>query len=131
LVLTVNTSHPLASRPVIEVDELKQERWLRRGYCEHGEQASSLIRSHNLAIDQAFEPSSEADLITLLEANLGVAFAPRGLPHSSALKQVAVNGIELSRTVYVYGVAGRQRAAAAATFLKMLRAADWSRRGAP
>jgi hypothetical protein len=38
----------------------------------------------------------------------------------------AVNGIDLRRTLYVYGVAGRQRSAVASAMLKMLRAADWS-----
>jgi hypothetical protein len=33
--------------------------------------------------------------------------------------------MELRRTVYLYGVAGRQRTAAASAMLKMLRAADW------
>jgi hypothetical protein len=35
--------------------------------------------------------------------------------------------VELRRTVYLYGVAGRQRTPVAAAILKMLRAADWSR----
>ena len=33
----------------------------------------------------------------------------------------------LRRTVYLYGVAGRQRTPVASAVLKMLRAADWSR----
>jgi len=37
------------------------------------------------------------------------------------------NGVELRRTVYLYGVAGRQRTPMASAILKMLRAADWSR----
>ena len=39
-----------------------------------------------------------------------------------------INGLELSRAVHLYGVAGRQRTAVAALVMKMLRAADWSRR---
>ena len=35
--------------------------------------------------------------------------------------------LELNRTVYLYGVAGRQRTAVASTLMKMLRAFDWSR----
>jgi hypothetical protein len=42
------------------------------------------------------------------------------------LKHAPVSGIELRRTVYLYGVAGRQRTAVASAILKMLRAADWS-----
>jgi hypothetical protein len=42
-----------------------------------------------------------------------------------------VDKIELNRTVYLYGVAGRQRTAVASTLMKMLRASDWSRYAAP
>jgi hypothetical protein len=38
-----------------------------------------------------------------------------------------VEKLELNRTVYLYGVAGRQRTAVASTLMKMLRACDWSR----
>src|SRR5262249_14326889 len=47
-------------------DELRQQHWLRRAYCEHFGQAMSLIRSHNLDISQGHELTSERDLITLL-----------------------------------------------------------------
>jgi hypothetical protein len=42
-----------------------------------------------------------------------------------------VEELDLSRTIYLYGVAGRQRTAVASTLMKMLRACDWSRSAAP
>jgi DNA-binding transcriptional LysR family regulator len=128
--LVFNANHALASRSAINAEELRQERWLRRAYCEHFEEAVSLIRSHNLDVGQGHELSSEPDLITLLEADLGIAFAPKSVSPPQTLKQAPIEGIELRRTVYLYGVAGRQRTAAAAAVLKMLRAADWSRHAA-
>jgi DNA-binding transcriptional LysR family regulator len=124
--LIVNAKHRLASRSAIDVEELRQEQWLRRAYCEDAETAASLIRSHNLDVDHGHEVTSERDLITLLESDLGVAFAPRSACPET-LKQAPVNGVELRRTVYLYGVAGRERTAVASAVLKMLRAADWSR----
>ena len=124
--LIVNAKHRLASRSAIDVDELREEQWLRRAYCEHAELAASLIRSHNLDVDHGHQLTSERDLITLLEADLGVAFAPRSACPET-LKQAPVNGVELRRTVYLYGVAGRERTAVGSAVLKMLRAADWSR----
>ncbi len=41
------------------------------------------------------------------------------------MKHAPVNGVELRRSVYLYGVAGRQRTPVASAILKMLRAADW------
>ena len=125
--LIFNARHRLASHPTIVVEDLRQERWLRRAYCEQAEQVDALIRSHDLDLDQGHELTSERDLITLLEADWGVAFAPRSALRSDRLKQAPVRGIELRRTVYLYGVAGRQRSAVGSAILKMLRAADWSR----
>ena len=128
--LMLNSKHPLASRSDIDIDALRGERWLRRIYCEHFEQAMSLIQSHDLDVDQGYELTSERDLITLLEADLGIAFAPRSTSCPETLKLLPVKGMELRRTIYLYGVAGRQRTAAASAMLKMLRAADWTRFGA-
>jgi DNA-binding transcriptional LysR family regulator len=126
--LILGAKHRLASRAVIEVDELRQERWLRRTHCEHFEGFRSLIRGHSLDVDRGHELSSERDLITLLESDFGIAFAPRSISYPDTLKQTAVNGLEFRRTIYLYGVAGRERTAAASAILKMLRAANWSRR---
>jgi DNA-binding transcriptional LysR family regulator len=126
--LLVKAEHPLASRPAIDIDELRQERWLLRGYCEHFDEAILRIRSHHVGVDQGYEPTSEPDLITLLEAGFGVAYVPRSLAFPQTLKHTPVNGIDLKRTVYLYAVAGRQRTAAATAILKMLRGADWSLR---
>jgi DNA-binding transcriptional LysR family regulator len=124
--LMFSAKHRLASRSAVDVDELRQERWLRRAYCELAEKAATLIRSHSLDVDRGHELTSERDLIALIESDFGVAFAPRSsCPRT--LKQAPVKGVELRRTVYLYAVAGRQRTAVASTILKMLRAADWSR----
>ena len=125
--LMLNAKHPLAAHSVIEADDLRQEVWLRRPYCEHYEQARSVIRSHELAVDHGYELTSECDLVTLLEVGLGVAFVPRSVSRPETLKQAPVKGTELGRSIYLYAVAGRQRTAAASAVLKMLRAADWSR----
>jgi DNA-binding transcriptional LysR family regulator len=126
-VLILGAKHRLASRPAIEIDDLRQERWLRRAYCEHFDGFTSLIRGHSLDADQGHELSSERDLITLLESDFGIAFAPRSISYPGTLKQTAVNGLEFRRTIYLYCVAGRERTAAASAILKILRAANWSR----
>src|SRR5712691_2738920 len=51
-------------------------------------------------VDHGHELTSEPDLITLLEADLGVAFVPRSLSHPETLKRAPVNDVELRRTVY-------------------------------
>ena len=78
-------------------------------------------------MDHGHDVPLTRDLILLLEAGLGVAMLPGSNSIPATLTRLAVNGVDLRRTVYVYGVAGRQRSAVASTILKKLRAADWSR----
>jgi DNA-binding transcriptional LysR family regulator len=125
--LVVNLQHPLAASQQIHVDDLKEQRFLRRPYCEDAVQASALLSSHGVDADRGHDVTSDEDLIALVEADFGVALVPRSLRLPATLTRVPVDQLELSRTVYVYGVAGRQRTAVAAAMLKMLRAADWSR----
>jgi DNA-binding transcriptional LysR family regulator len=125
--LLVNARHRLASQAGLTVEDLRQERFLRSTHCERAEKLASLLRSHDLDVANGHELTSERDLITLLEADFGVAFAPRSISCPGTLKRAAVNGVELSRSVCLYSVAGRERTAVASAVLKMLRAADWSR----
>jgi DNA-binding transcriptional LysR family regulator len=125
--LLVNRQHPLAQRPQISIDELGGQKFLQRNYCEDAAQTSALLRGHSIDLECGYDVSTDEDLRVLIEADFGVAFAPRSMQTPADLAKIAVSEIELSRTVYVYGVAGRQRTAVATAMLKMLRAADWSR----
>jgi len=124
--LLVNRKHPLAERPEISVDELRGQKLLQRSYCEDDVQTSALLRGHSID-PGSHNITTDEDLRVLIEADFGMAFAPRSMRTSADLATVPVSESELSRTLYVYGVAGRQRTAVAAAMLKMLRAADWSR----
>jgi DNA-binding transcriptional LysR family regulator len=124
--LLVNGNHPLAKLSPAQIGDLRQERLLRRPYCEIADTAAALLREHAIEVDRGCDVPSEHDLITLIEADFGIAFAPRSLRIPASLTRVPIGGVELSRTVYVYGVAGRQRTAVASAALKMMRARDWS-----
>jgi DNA-binding transcriptional LysR family regulator len=98
-----------------------------RTACEHFETMADLLRSHALKVDRAHEISSEPDLAALVEQGIGIAFGPRSCFATAPLSRVSVADLDLRRTVFLYGVAGRQRTPVANTLMKMLRAADWSR----
>jgi len=129
--LILSQGHELANKRDIDFDQLRQQRFLRRAFCENVEQTSAILRDHNIDVERGCDVTSERDLIALLEAGFGVAIAPRSLRTPATLARVPVKGLELSRTVYVYGVAGRQRTPVAAAMLKMLRAYDWSSHDSP
>jgi DNA-binding transcriptional LysR family regulator len=126
-VLVVGGSHHLAGCSSIQLSDLRGEALLMRTYCEHSESLVSLLRSQDFAVDRAHAVPSERDLEVFLEQGLGVAFAPQSVSFSEQVKRVLVTGLDLRRTVSLYGVAGRQRTPVANMLMKMLRAADWSR----
>jgi DNA-binding transcriptional LysR family regulator len=124
--LAVNSMHVFAQRPSIAIDDLKEERLMVRSYCETTADLLDLLRGREFDVARFHEVSADGDLLSLLEAGLGVALVPRSTQSPPTLVRIAVEGIELKRTIHLYGVAGRQRTAVASAMMKMLRAYDWS-----
>lgn len=124
--LAVHSMHALAQRSSIDIDELRPERLMVRTYCETTQAFLDLLRGREFDVSRFHEVSADGDLISLLEAGFGVAFVPRSAQSPPSLMRIAVTGVELNRTINLYGVAGRQRTAVASAMMKMLRAYDWS-----
>jgi DNA-binding transcriptional LysR family regulator len=125
--LVANARHRLANTPAVELEELRGERILARAYCEHANELRERLSNVNVEAVDCHEVASDRDLVALLEANMGVAIVPQSLCIPDTLMRAAVRGLELRRTVQLYGVAGRQRSAVGSLMLKMLRASDWKR----
>jgi DNA-binding transcriptional LysR family regulator len=123
--LVVNADHRLADQDSIDLDDLRSEQLLSRGYCEHGSRLNTALREHGVDVDHCHEISSERDLIALLEAGIGIAVVPDTSRIPQTLKRTSVEGLDARRTVNLYGVAGRERTAVASTVMRMLRGTDW------
>jgi DNA-binding transcriptional LysR family regulator len=121
--LVVNERHPLAGQENVEFDDLKTQQLLSRGYCEYAERLSATLRACD--IDSSHDVSSEHDLIKLLEADIGIAIVPCSASMPDTLRRAAIEGLDVKRTVQLFGVAGRERTAVASAVMKMLRSADW------
>jgi DNA-binding transcriptional LysR family regulator len=124
--LAVSGEHPLAGRDIAEPADLDGERLLMRTYCEVGAEFEEFIKARQLQMSVSHKIVSEADLVTLIEANLGVGMLPESTARSDRLKLIHIAGLDLKRTVYLYAVAGRQRSKAASALVSLLRAGDWS-----
>ena len=118
--------HRLANHETITLEDLKLERFLLRSHCEKGPELAELLKTKGLNADHRHEISSDQDLLALLDANIGIGFLPRTVNAPQTVVRTPVKEIALGRTVCLYGVAGRQRSPVASTFMKMLRAANWS-----
>lgn len=125
--LAVGKSHRLAKQNngMVAPQELVNERLLCRTYCEHQKQLTDFLIERAGMPKNQHKVSSEHDLIDLLEANLGIGIAPRSSAQPGKVELLKIDGLDVTRTVSVYGVAGRQRSTAGSTLIKMLRAADW------
>ena len=126
--MVFSRSHRLGSQETIALDDLKSERFLLRNHCEKCTELAAMLRAKGLNADSRHEVSSDGDLLALLEANIGIGFLPRTVNTPQSLARTAVKDLELGREVCLYGVAGRQRSPVAATFMKMLRGANWPKR---
>jgi DNA-binding transcriptional LysR family regulator len=124
--LFVSSLHSFAERPKVALEDLREERLMVRLYCETTPGLLELLRAHDFDVTRFHEVSAEGDLLPLLEAGVGVALVPRSTQGRPSLARLTVDDVELKRTVYLYGVAGRQRTAVASAMMKMLRAYDWS-----
>ncbi|HSC07220.1 MAG TPA: LysR family transcriptional regulator substrate-binding protein, partial [Steroidobacteraceae bacterium] len=125
--LIVHRGHRLAGRNLVEFDQLMDERLLVQAECEMAEELSLRLSRHSIRTGGAHQVTTDHDLITLVEAGLGIAIVPASATRSERLRSVHLEGLDLTRTVAVYGVAGRQRSPVATMLLNLLRAADWSR----
>jgi DNA-binding transcriptional LysR family regulator len=123
--LVVKADHRLADQDGIDLDDLRSEQLLSRGYCEHASRLNTALREHGVDVDHCHEISSECDLIALLEAGIGIAVVPDTSRIPRTLKRTSVEGFDARRTVNLYGVSGRERTAVASVVMRMLRGADW------
>ena len=124
--LAVSAQHPLADRKSIDLAELVKERLLIRTYCELAGEFIDFFKSRELQLGICHKMGAEPDLITLIEANLGVGMLPESTTKTDRIRVIEVDGAEFKRTIYLYGVAGRQRSAAASALVRLMRAGDWS-----
>jgi DNA-binding transcriptional LysR family regulator len=130
LCLAVSTEHRLAGINSVDPDELTSERLLLRTYCEVFDEFLDFMKSRQLDNAIRHKIVSEPDLITMIEANLGVGMLPESAAKSDRVRLIGINGFDLQRTIYLYGVAGRQRSPAASALVRLLRAGDWTERAA-
>ena len=125
--LIVQRGHRLAGRNLVEFDQLADERLLVLAACEMAEELSLHLSRQGIKTAGAHQVTTDHDLMALVEAGLGIAIVPASAIRSERLRSVPLDGLNLTRTVAVYGVAGRKRSPVATMLLNLLRAADWSR----
>ena len=125
--LLVSPSHPLAARnaPDIQFEALLEETFLLQSDSETATEEADRLQAAGVSLDRAHMVDSDGDIAALVEANIGVALAPRSALRDFGFVRHMAPNIDLRRTVAVYTVSGRTRSAEAATLLSQIRATEW------
>lgn len=114
------------SRPVPGLADIDDDLVIARPYCETLAVQHSAAAAEDAAHRNRHEVWNDDDAAVLAGCGMGVAIVPASSARQLAASLVATEAPELTRTVRVYAVVGRQRSRAASGLLKLLRAADWS-----
>lgn len=123
--LAVSSRHRLAGQDAITIDDLSGDALLCRNYCEHADRLRTLLRERGVDLGRTHDVHSERDLIALMEAGVGIGVVPQTTALPETLHRATVDGLDVRRTVHLYGVAGRERTAVASTVMRMLRGRNW------
>ena len=124
-VLIVPRDHALARRKNLTLADIASEPFIARPYCERAEAMAAVLKAQGVAPHQQHNPSNDTDTVALIESGLGVGILPVSAARSSAVRACGIAGLDISRTVNIHAVAGRQRTTAATGLIRLLRAADW------
>lgn len=125
--LVVGKEHRLAAKHKVHQEDLAQERYLSRTYCENSSELTAFLKAIGIHNDVSHKVVSEPDLVELIGAGFGYAIPPRSsIDGNTKVSMLQLDGLDIKRTVAVFAAAGRQRSGAANALIKALRAADWS-----
>ena len=116
--LAVAATHPLANAPAVKSSELEGQSVVCLTGCEmHDALAQALFAQQP---PQAHEAETQGDLNGLVDNGVALAVVAQSSP-KGVHKRIPIEGLNVTRKVSIYAVAGRRREAAAATLLNLLR----------
>jgi DNA-binding transcriptional LysR family regulator len=124
--LVVNAHHRLAHSATVSLEDIAQERLLCRHFCERWDHLDEWLRSRDVNSARRHEVTRDGDVLALVEARVGVAIVPRSLAIPSTLTRRAIRELALTRTVFLYAVAGRPRSRPAAALVRQMSGANWT-----
>ena len=105
-------------------DAIEQNSLIKRPYCENYPAFEAALSALGVTPENRHEVSDDEDAASLAGGRMGVAIMPESFARLSGQPMTAIDGVDLTRKVEIYGVSGRQRSAAASGLVKLLRAAD-------
>jgi DNA-binding transcriptional LysR family regulator len=124
--LLVSKNHPLSQRNGVELQDLTREKLLCRPYCSLTDMLVKKLQDLGAQNLTRHEVPLIEDLAGMVRANLGVGIWPVSRNITGDLALNRIHGFDMSAWISLYTVFGRKHSTAAATFIRLLRAKDWS-----
>jgi DNA-binding transcriptional LysR family regulator len=115
----------LSRRNDVEPEMLAGKPIVLQSGSESHDELTGFLHSKGISESSAHRLPTHHDVLALVEAGLGFALVPTSAPRYDGVARMPLKGLDLKRTISIYGVAGRQRSAPAVTLLNLLRAQDW------
>jgi DNA-binding transcriptional LysR family regulator len=129
--LLINNGHALASRDVLELQDLVNERLLSRPHCSLTNMLADRLLSLGVTHIARHEVPLVDDLAEMVKANLGIGIWPKSRMFNGELRLNDIQGYRMASWINLYTIAGRKHSIGAATFVRLLRSKDWSALGTP
>jgi len=123
-VVLCRPDHRFAELAEVPISALPEERVLTR--AQSGGEFRNLFGCLGLAASTGHSGETEDHMQHMVVAGLGVAISAAHQPVASGVVAVPLEDAAAVRRIVVTAVAGRQHGLGLATFLKLMRARDWS-----
>jgi DNA-binding transcriptional LysR family regulator len=124
--LICSRRHRLANRTSVRIEDLRGERFVLPRHGEHADALAELLTNSNVEVGPGHEVYSDADLAKLAASGVEVAIVPRSASTLEGLASIPIEGLNLRRTVCLFGASNRPRSAPASLLTNLLRASDWA-----
>ena len=118
-------THRMVNRAKLSLDDLREERFVLPRHGECLEAIAASLRRAKTALGSCHEVYSDADMLQLVADGFGVTVAPRSAADCEDVVSMPIDGLDLRRTVYVFGIKERPRSPAVSMLINLLRATDW------
>src|SRR6266446_10091093 len=125
------TGHRLQEKNAVSISDVQGETYLRRINCEYRDYLAEQCRARGFSVEVGFQSEREDWIQMAVAAGFGVCFLPEYSPTIPGVQTRPVSDPEVVREVSLASMSGRRFSPAVLTFMRAIRAHDWSPTGEP